>query len=63
MYYVMPVYSVIYFVILMLFSWNVEDKRQLLIVWIVFMGGLLAWRASSPWAACPGILFGMLRLL
>lgn len=63
MYYVMPVYSVIYFVILMLFSWNVEDKRQLLIVWIVFVGGLMAWRASSPLVACPGILFGMLGLL
>ena len=63
MYYVMPVYSVIYFVILMLFSWNVEDKRQMLIVIIVVVVYLMARRISSPLVGCSGALFGMLRLL
>ncbi|MCI8658893.1 MAG: hypothetical protein HFG54_01405 [Lachnospiraceae bacterium] len=63
MFFVIPVYSVIFFIMLILFSWNVEDKRQMLIVIIVVVVYLMARRISSPLVGCSGALFGMLGLL
>ncbi|NBH70471.1 hypothetical protein D3Z51_00155 [Clostridiaceae bacterium] len=63
MFWVMPVYSLLLCVLLMLFSWNVEDKRQIVAVWIVVVGYLLVRGNSSPLFVCPGVLSGALGLV
>lgn len=63
MLFVMSIYSVILCILLIVFSWNVEDKRQILIIGMVVVGYLLIRRNFSPLVVCSGIMCRALGLL
>ncbi len=63
MLFVMSIYSVILCILLIVFSWNVEDKRQILIIGMVVVGYLLIRRNFSPLIVCSGIMCRALGLL
>ena len=63
MLFVMSIYSVILCILLIVFSWNVEDKRQILIIGMVAVGYLLIRRNFSTLVVCSGIMCRALGLL
>ena len=57
MLFVMSIYSVILCILLIVFSWNVEDKRQILIIGMVAVGYLLIRRNDVCLFSCMFFLW------